>query len=237
MPYYAGLAYLSIICEFHVLFIVKKRLGIWVVLNLLAIGYGFGQGNGKVIPLNFPDSVMIVLENTRNVDATVVGTGFAAAWNSLGMDQQQTIRRQTLLMRKKKFPLRPHFVNYFGAIVNAVNVEHADAQVITKFLSVTGKVLEKYPTPKVLNFLATCRTFFSHHSLHYEKTFRLYARDDSYTFDYIEPAPVISWDQLNNTTPTELPPTDQPINESDNSTQEQPTESTESDTSGDTADD
>ena len=225
-----ALAYLSIICEFHVLFIVRKRFGIWTVLNLLAIGYGFSQGNGKVAPLSFPDSVMIVLENTRNIDAAVVGTGFAGAWNSLGLDQQQVIRRQTLIMKRKKFQLRPHFVSYFGAIVNAVNVEHADAQVISKFLNVTGRVLENYPTPKVLNFLTTCRTFFSHHSLHYEKTFRLYAKDDSYTFDYIEPAPVISWDQLNDTSRTELPSTDQTINESDNSSQDQ------TETSSDTSD-
>ena len=123
----------------------------------------------------------------------MIGSSFLSAWNTLGLDQQQVIRKQTFLMRKKKFPLRPHIVNYLGSIVNAVNIEHADAQTLTKYLAITGKVLEKYPAAKVLNFLSTSRTFFQYHALHYEKSFRLYAKDDNYTFDYIEPAPALNW--------------------------------------------
>src|SRR5687768_1713777 len=136
---------------------------------------------------------MVVLQNTRNIDADVIGSGFPAVWNSLGMDQQQVIRKHALLMRKKKFPLKPHMVNYFGAIVNAAVIEHADAQTLTKYLSVAGKVMENYNAQKVLNFFINSRTFFQYHAFHYEKTFRLYVKDDSYTFDFIAPAPTVSW--------------------------------------------
>src|SRR5690606_28151365 len=42
-----------------------------------------------------------------------------------------------------------------------------------------------------------CRTFFTHHALNYDKTFRLYARDDTYSFDFIEQIPeeTLSWDE------------------------------------------
>lgn len=160
---------------------------------ILATSFCRGQGNSSAAPpLNFPDSVLIVLENTRKVDASVIGSGFASAWTSLGLDQQQMIRKQAYLMRRKKFPLNPHIINYFGAIVNAINVEHTDAQTLSKYLTVAGKVINQQPTAKALNFFAISRTFFQYHALHYEKPFRLYSKDDSYSFDYIEPAPLIS---------------------------------------------
>jgi hypothetical protein len=154
----------------------------------------FGQGNGSGVPLSFPDSVHIVLENTKNVDASVVGSGFSALWNNLPLDQQQTIRRQTAMMRRKKLSLKPYQVNYFGAIVSAINVEKTDAQTFAKYLQVCGKVIEKLPSQKINTFLSNSRTFFEHHSLHHEKSTRLRAQDDQYAFDYLEAAPAVSWD-------------------------------------------
>jgi len=133
----------------------------------------------------------MMLEKTRNADAVAVGNGFATAWGSLGADQQIVVQQQLRLMKKKKFPLRPYMLNYFGAISNAVSIENADPGKITAFLRVAGLVLENEPTAKVSNFLSVSRTFFQHHALHYENFFRLYAVDDDYSFDYIVPAPVV----------------------------------------------
>jgi hypothetical protein len=187
---------LVIICEFQGFVPVKKVFLYSIILILSSTHMSWSQGNGKgsSVTLNFPDSVLIVLENTRTVDATVVGSGFASLWSNLSPDQQQVIRKQTYLMRKKKFPLKPHLINYFGCIVDGVNVEKADGPTLSKFLSVSGKVIENQPAPKALNFFVVSRAFFQHHALHYEKSFRLYAKDDSYTFDYIAPTAPISWD-------------------------------------------
>ena len=104
-------------------------------------------------------------------------------------------------MRKKKYPVRPQLVNYFGAIANAVNVEKADASTISDFLRVAGLVIDSEPTAKASNFFKISNTFFEHHALHYEKSSRLYARDDDYSFDFITPAPTID---LNDTTSNPL---------------------------------
>lgn len=160
-----------------------------------------GNGKGSPITLTFPDSIRIVMENTRSVEASVIGNGFASVWNSLSPDQQQIVQKQTALLRKKKFSLRPHLLQYFGSIVDAINIERTDGRTLSKFLFVAGKVFENQPPPKALNFLQLSRTFFRHHALHYEKTFRLYAKDDAYLFNYIEPVPTISWNdttRLNN---------------------------------------
>lgn len=149
------------------------------------------------IPLSFPDSIRIVFENTRNVDATVVGSSFATAWGSLGVDQQMLIQKQVRLLRRKKLPFKPVIINYFGALANAVTVESADASKINGYLRVAGMVIENEPSAKIQNFFQVSRTFFQYHALHYEKSFRLYATDDSYTFDYIVPAPAFD---MNDTT-------------------------------------
>jgi len=169
----------------------------------LAIFSGFFAAAQKKVdtstPLSFPDSIRVILENTRNVDASVIGTSFASAWSQLGADQQIVVQKQVRLMKKKKYPLKPTLVNYFGALANALTIEHADNTKLAAYLRVAGQVIENEPQPKAQNFFSVCRTFFQFHALHYEKSFRLYARNDSYTFDYIAPAPAFD---INDTTAT-----------------------------------
>ncbi len=147
------------------------------------------QKQASSIPASFPDSVKTVLDRTRNADALRVASDFSRAWNVFTADQQSTIQRQLQVMRRKKLPLRPYLFNYFGALAGAVSVEHADAARLRSFLTVTDKVLENEELQSIGNFLEICRTFFQHHALHYEKSFRLYARDDEYIFDYLTSAP------------------------------------------------
>ena len=147
------------------------------------------QKQASTIPASFPDSVKTVLDRTRNADAMRVGAEFSTAWSVLTADQQTIVKRQAQFMRRKKLPLRPYFADYFGALASAVTVERTEASKLRSFLSVTDKVLENEKLPVIASFFKISRTFFQHHALHFEKPFRLYARDDDYTFDYIIPAP------------------------------------------------
>lgn len=150
----------------------------------------FGQSGKKTtIVLNFPDSVGYVLENTRSTEGIVIGKAFPLAWNTLGLDQQQRIQKQFYRMKRKGYKLRPNFVQYFGALVNAVNVEGADPQKLNAFLNVVDKVVENYKPDKAQKFLTASNTFFKHHALFFDKTYRLYARDDDYAFEFLEYIP------------------------------------------------
>ncbi|HEY3429219.1 MAG TPA: hypothetical protein VGK39_01000, partial [Cyclobacteriaceae bacterium] len=144
------------------------------------------QDKDSTIPMGFADSLRIVMENTRNVDASVVGGGLTTAWGNMTLDVQERIQRQTRLMKKKGYKLRPHLVHYFGAIVNAVNVEGIDPVQFNNFLKVTDKVIENYRTEKALIFFKTSREFFEHHTLFFDKGYRLYAKESEYTFEYLE---------------------------------------------------
>ena len=179
------------------------------ILVLLAGPATFGQGSkAAIVSASFPDSVRIILENTRNIDAGVIGAGFAASWGNFSLAQQETIKSQVKLMRQKKYPVKPHLINYFGAIVNAVTMENLDSDKLSDYLRVTGKVLENQSPAKGNSFLSLSRVFFRYHSLHFEKSFRLHVTDDNYTFDYIEAQAPISWDDttqlIASTDPTEV---------------------------------
>ncbi len=213
------LAYLAIIYEFQGFDSVKKVLRYTFIFLLVSTSICLAQrankGNSGAVTtaLNFADSIRIVLENTRNVDATVIGGSFFSAWSGFGLDQQQTIQRQTALMKKKKFPLRPHMVDYFGALPNAVSTEHAEGSKIDGFLKVAAKVIELEKPDKARSFFNSSKVFFQAHALHFEKSSRVYARDDEYSFDYIEPAPVIAWDDTTNIPVQESTPQDNPYDD------------------------
>src|SRR5687768_4263694 len=101
---------------------VKKAV---LFLSILAMSWTISKAQGDVVsaPASFADSVRIALENSRNLDATVVGAGFFSIWNQLSVDQQIVVKKQSFTMRKRKFPLKTHMVHYYGALVNAISVE------------------------------------------------------------------------------------------------------------------
>lgn len=136
---------------------------------------------------SFQDSVRLVLENTKANDAMAVGAAFQTAWNGLGPDQQQVIRSQARLMKKKRYKLSPHFVNYYGAIASAVSVEQTDPTRLSNYLTVAGKVIEKDNINQAHIFLQLSRDFFEYRALQHEKFFQLLVLDDNYSFDYFEP--------------------------------------------------
>jgi len=155
------------------------------------------------VKLSFQDSIRVVLENSRNVDAIAVGGGFATIWSQLGLDHQRIIKQQALLMKKKGYKLRPQFVNYYGAIANAISREKADAETLSGFLNVTEQVIENENLTKAGIFFQNARQFFEYHALHYDRSFRLYVRDDKYYFDYVKVEVLPSLLDFNNSEPVD----------------------------------
>jgi hypothetical protein len=189
------------ISEFQGLINVRRG-PLYIILLLLSITAAYPQkGRRDTLRLAFQDSVRVVLENTRNTDAMAVAAAFSTIWNGLGQDLQIVVLKQSKAMRKKGYKLRPHFQNYYGALVDAVNVENADNLRLTSYLNVAGQVIENEEVNKASNFFKNSREFFQHHALHYEKSYRLYARDDDYRFDYIKievPPPPVESDTTQN---------------------------------------
>jgi hypothetical protein len=180
--------------EFHV-FKCVKRAWLYFLIGVTSTSIAFSQDKkGSEIRLPFQDSVRNLLENTRATDAMAVGMALTTVWDGLGVDQQIVVMKQAKLMKRKGFRLRPHFQNYFGAIVDAVNIEKADISNLSGYLNVCGKVIENEPLNSASTFFLHSREFFQTHALHFEKGYNLLAKDDRYSFDYIAayvPPPVV----------------------------------------------
>jgi len=162
---------------------VKRTAVIGIFLLALTLTV---QGQQQaVFKTPFPDSVRIVLENTRNLDATTVGAAFSGIWGTLGLDHQRAVMRQARVLQKKGYKLRPHLVNYFGAIADAINLEQADPAKLNGFLAVADKVIQYEDPNKANQFFSAARDFFEHHALYYSRSYHLLAKDDDYQFDYI----------------------------------------------------
>ncbi len=136
--------------------------------------------------LAYQDSIRVILETNSNTETSMVGGVFATAWHKLSLDQQELIKRQAEILKKKKYKLFPLLTDYYGSIGFMVEKENADDIKISTFLKVVSQVIANENAAKTTAFFHYCRDFFEYHALHYEKSYRLYASDDSYSFQYIK---------------------------------------------------
>lgn len=163
------------------------------MLVLASATLAYPQDSAGTSPPGFQDSIKIALEKTRAAAALEVAADFNQAWNGLRQEQQNQVKDHVRRMKSKKYALNPHLLNYFGAISNAVNVERADPARISEYLTVAGQVIEVYEPKGANRFFDVSRTFFRHHALHYERSYRLYARNDQYSFEFIVPE-TVAWE-------------------------------------------
>lgn len=190
-PKVASLAYFSIIYEFQGLQSVKRAI-LYLCFLVLA-GAGFSQ-SVEHTTLSFQDSLKSVFDKSRNTEASAVGDAFVNAWNGLTRDQQSKIRAQAAAMVAKGYKLRPHFVNYFGAIANGENIEKPDAAIWNSFFLVGDQVIENETPDKASQYFKFVRSFWEHHALNFDRKFRLRVTDEGYAFEYkkVETFPSLS---------------------------------------------
>ncbi len=153
------------------------RYGLFLCLSVPLLGQGTAS---------FPDSIQTAWAKTRNTEAIKIAESFAQAWSRLNLEHQLSIRNQVLRMKRKGYRMQPHLMAYLGSLAEAVLVEGIDETRLTQYLQMTEKVIDNLKTDKALTVFQQARTFFRYHALQYDKSFRLYARDDDYRFEYIE---------------------------------------------------
>lgn len=165
-----------------------KQVTTYIAVLTLITSFAFGQqADTAAYKHTFQDSIRLVLENTKGIDASAIGAAFGMAWNDFGPDQQSLVRSQVKIMKKKGYKLMPHFVNYYGAMVAAVTREKADPAHILNYLQVAGEVITKDNIALANLFFQQSREFFEHHGLQYDKFSRILISDDDYRFQYLVP--------------------------------------------------
>lgn len=161
------------------------KRGITIFLPAFLSFFGlFAQTKEYKLP--YQDSVRVTLETNSNTETSMVGGVFALAWHKLTLDQQDLVKKQAAILKKKKFRVASTITDYYGSIGFATEKEGLDNVRMNSFLKVAGQVIENENPKSITAFFHYCRDFFEYHALHYEKSYRLYARDDNYSFDYIK---------------------------------------------------
>ncbi|MBL7849652.1 MAG: hypothetical protein JNN04_02035 [Cyclobacteriaceae bacterium] len=139
--------------------------------------------------LAFQDSVRVIMETGQNTETSMVGGTFATAWHKLSLTQQEQIMIQAEILRKRRYKPFPLLADYYGAIAFAIEREGADSDKLDAYLRVAGKVIEKEKPAGIVSFFHYMRDYFEYHAFHYERSYRLHAEPEHYTFEYIEEAP------------------------------------------------
>lgn len=155
----------------------------FVAVTVLSTAEAQNPGSYK---LAFQDSVRVMMETNQNTETSMVGGTFATAWHKLSLDQQDMIIRQTEILRARKYRPFPLLADYYGAIAFAVEREGADTEKLNAYLKVAGKVIAKEKYPGISSFFHYCRDFFEYHAFHFERSFRLHAEPENYSFEYVE---------------------------------------------------
>ncbi|MCS6973287.1 MAG: hypothetical protein NZM13_02265 [Cyclobacteriaceae bacterium] len=135
---------------------------------------------------SFPDSLLTAWTKTRDARAITVAENFRQAWSRLNLEHQLAIQNQVFRMKRKGYRMQPHLVTYLAALAEAVLTEGIAEARLGEYLQMTEKVIDELKTDKAQQVFQQSLTFFRHHALTYDKSFRLYARDDDYRFEYIE---------------------------------------------------
>ena len=164
---------------------VKKLL----LINCLLISTfcAKGQSVDSSYHISFQDSIRVAFENTKGVEAIALGSSFVDIWNNLTPTQQSSIQSQVFLMKRKSFKMKPHFFNFFGALVTIARTENVDPTLLDNFLRVTKRVIAKESAARANIYLASCELFFKDHLLASNKVLKVRVMDDTYRLDYIEP--------------------------------------------------
>ena len=134
------------------------------------------------------DSLVNRLSASRSDQTLVIPDDFIIAWPRLGPEIQDKIERHIAAIMNKRYGGREVLDAYFSSIAAAKDIEYTDDQVLTSYLNVSEKVIERHPKVEIIKFFRSSAQFFEHQALYYSRVNKLYAVDDAYQFEYVEEA-------------------------------------------------
>ncbi len=137
------------------------------------------------------DSLVNRLSASRSDQTLVIPDDFIFIWPRLGKDIQDKVERQIASIMNKRYGGRSVLNAYFQSIAYAKDVEYTSDQLLTSYLNVADKVIERHPKEEITKFFKTSSQFFEHQALFYSRAKKLYALDDTYQFEYVEEIPPV----------------------------------------------
>ncbi|RDC66398.1 hypothetical protein [Adhaeribacter pallidiroseus] len=213
-----------------------KHLYLLFTFLLVVAHFSLKAQNTKLFqdPAQFTTQVKGLMAPTRNEGAIKVATQLEQVWaaNTLTSTQQAKVMEISQKMQQKKLKARPHFENFYGALVNGVTIQKLTGTRLDEFLQVTSESLEKDEVKGFENFLATSHLFLSNKFIFKSSYSNLQAQNGSFSFEYrpgaqlsakeiqaalpnISPIVVTPAATLNDFPPLQAPPANLPVSTSE----------------------
>jgi len=141
-------------------------------------------------PAEFGTDVLNAMTATQNPNVETAGRNFEMLWNGgkLSDTQKKQIMETTDKLQEKGMHFWPDFANYFGAVVNAVDMGDIPDNELTNMLSMTSKVIENENNRDLRKFLRTLNHLFYRTALYYSRYNKLLYEGGTFSFEYIEPS-------------------------------------------------
>lgn len=106
-------------------------------------------------PAQFMADVQLMMAATNNAAGKATGSRLQQIWasNKLTSSQQARIVALSQTMQNKKFRARPHFEDFFGALVGAATIAKLTDTQVDQYLEVLGKTLDNEAVTETAKFL------------------------------------------------------------------------------------
>ena len=179
--------------------VFNKRLWLWLINSmkhlyllftflLVVAHFSLQAQNTKLFqdPTQFTTQVKGLMAPTRNEGAIKIAAQLEQLWaaNTLTNTQQAKVIEMSQKMQQKKLKARPHFENFYGALVNGVTIQKLSGPRLDEFLQVAGESLEKDDLKGFENFLSTTYLFLSNRFIFKSNYSNLQAPNGSFSFEY-----------------------------------------------------
>lgn len=139
-------------------------------------------------PSGYGAGVAKMLTGTGNPTARSWGYKFDSVWTAGGFsgEQQNRIMALASQMEQKRYKPAPHFAAYFGMLAGAAGKGNS----VNELLDISDRLFKEGDSKEITRFMEGAAQFLESRSLYYSNYSRLYANGGSFSFRYVQTAPV-----------------------------------------------
>lgn len=163
-----------------------------ILLSLLPLPLFSQNISLSPAPEQFIQDAQAMMEASKNEEVAAVGVNLTEVWNgsALSSTQKESIINISHKMLDKRLKARPHFEDFYGAIINALSLQNIASPEMDGFLQVTEKVIDHYDNKSLNIYLQSVRNFFQNRALYTSSYNQLKVDGGTFSFEYIESQPL-----------------------------------------------
>ncbi len=169
--------------------VLKAKLILVFLFCSMCLGFVKAQRH-SVVAFTVEDSILSdtysVIRKIAHSSADSVYKEFESVWNSLNQEQMSLFFGVSQKMFKQSYLPKPHYKDFYLALIYAVKIKSLSADKITNFLSITNRSISEYSKKQVANFFLVSGSFFQKDLIYESKFNSVAVLGGSFSFKYAQ---------------------------------------------------